>query len=369
MTTSGSSTRAGKAAGAATANAASVKLRCALVAQYHSHGIPARGTSWEYNNLYPTMRRVFSGASFFDFHTPYLEHGRERMGELMLEFVRREKPDLTIVPLFTDQFAPEALQELATLTTTVAYLMDDNWRMDFAEQWVRHFHYFTTPHTWTERLWREKGFSNVIYSPFAYDETTYRVKDLDKIYDVSFVGGFHPYRAWLIKRLRKAGVDVAVWGNAWPDGVVPQDRMIEVFNQSRINLNLTDSVSWDLRYLLSSHWAVRNLRASRKRGEQTKGRNFEIPGCGGFQLSCYSEDLEKHFRISDEVAIYQDADDLVDKVRYYLRHSEEREEIARAGHRRAVSEHTFAHRFRDLVRRIDRDGWKPALRTPGGRSG
>ena len=364
MTTPGSSIRAGDAARAAdeaVEEQAPIGLRCALIAQYHSHGIPARGTSWEYNNLYPTMRRVFERSAFFDFHTPYVEQGRERMSEMMLEFIRREKPDLTIVPLFTDQFVPEALDELATLTTTVAYLMDDNWRMEWAEGWVRHFHYFTTPHTWTERLWREKGFSNVVHSPFAYDETTYRVKNLPKIYDVSFVGGFHPYRAWLIKRLRKAGIQVAVWGNAWPQGVLEQERMIEVFNQSKINLNLTDSVSWDLRYLLSSHWAVRNLRTSRKRGEQTKGRNFEIPGCGGFQLSYYSEDLEKHFRISDEIAIYHDEDDLIDKVRYYLRHEDERETIARAGHERVVSEHTFSRRFLDLVARIDRDGWKPPI--------
>jgi spore maturation protein CgeB len=342
-----------------------IPMSCALVAQYHSHGIPGRGLSWEYNNLYSSMQRVFERAVFFDFDTPYREQGRERMCELLLDFVRRERPELTIVPLFTDEFLPEALDELASYTTTVAYLMDDNWRMDFAEQWVTRFHYFTTPHTWTERRWRERGFGNVILSPFAYDDSTYQKKELEKIYPVSFVGGFHPYRAWLIKRLRTAGIEVAVWGNAWPQGVLPQSRMIEVFNQSKINLNLTDSVSWDLRYLLSSHWAVRNLRASRKRGEQTKGRNFEIPGCGGFQLSYYAEDLEKHFRISDEVAIYHDEDDLLEKVRYYLRHDDEREEIAQAGHARAASEHTFAHRFQDLVRRIDRDGWKPARRSDG----
>ena len=68
---------------------------------------------------------------------------------------------------------------------------------------------------------------------------------------MSFVGQYHPYRAWLIKRLRDSGCQVAVWGWGWKGGRVDFHQMANIFNESRINLNLSNNESWDLRYVLS----------------------------------------------------------------------------------------------------------------------
>lgn len=55
-----------------------------------------------------------------------------------------------------------------------------------------------------------------------------------------------------------------------------------------------------------------------------------------------------------------DVDDLMDKVRYYLRHDEEREAIAWHAYQRSLAEHTFARRLSDLISHVERDptGWK-----------
>jgi spore maturation protein CgeB len=336
-------------------------LSVVLLAVYHAQGQPHRGVSYEVTNFLPTLRSLCERVSFFDFYTAFLERGRERMNEEALALVRRERPDLVIVPLFKEEFLPEVVEEMGSLATTVAYFFDDNWRREYAERWAPRFSYFTTPHTWTERIWRERGLANVIYSPFGFDHRTYVRREVPKDIDVSFVGGFHPWRAWVLKRLRRAGIRVAVWGNAWPNGVLSTRGMVDVFNRSKVNLNLSDSVSWDLRYLVSSHRAVRNLLVSRKRGEQLKGRHFEITGCGGFQLTFYTEDLERHFEISREIAVYHDEEDLVEKVGYFLRNDAEREAVAEAGWRRALRDHTYERRFRELIEEIDRRGWRPPL--------
>ncbi len=111
-----------------------------------------------------------------------------------------------------------------------------------------------------------------------------------------------------------------------------QDEIIAVFGSSRINLNLSAS--------------------SRPGAEQIKGRNFEIPACGGFQLSGYAERLEDFLTIDREIVCYRTPGELVEKVKYYLEHDEERQVIAEAGWARVLRDHTYAERFRTLFKQM-----------------
>jgi spore maturation protein CgeB len=173
-----------------------------------------------------------------------------------------------------------------------------------------------------------------------------------KKYDVSFVGAWHPYREWLIKRLRKAGISVETAGYRWPGGIVAHEQMVALFNQSRINLNLSNSASWDARYLLSSPRGLVNRVRSPKSDEQLKARHFEINGSGGFQLSYYVEGLERHYKIGGEIAVYLDPDDLLKKVKLYLADEALRASIAQAGHQRTLADHTFQKRFERVFTRM-----------------
>jgi spore maturation protein CgeB len=86
--------------------------------------------------------------------------------------------------------------------------------------------------------------------------------------------------------------------------------------------------------------------------EQIKGRNFEVPGCGGFLLTGHADNLDQYYAPSQEVACYRNFDELVRQVRYYLEHEEERTAVASAGYWRTVSEHTYAHRFAEIFRQM-----------------
>ncbi len=200
--------------------------------------------------------------------------------------------------------------------------------------------------------YREIGLPNAIYFPFGCNEQIFRKLDVEKKYDVSFVGCWHPYREWLIERLRKAGISVEVAGYRWPRGEVDQEGMVRLFNESRINLNLSNSASWDARYLASSPRAFVNRLRSKKNIEQMKARMFEVNGCGAFQLTYYVEGLANCYDIDREIGVYADADDLVEKVRFYLDHAELRESIATAGYERTLNEHTFSMRFSNVFHRM-----------------
>ena len=79
-------------------------------------------------------------------------------------------------------------------------------------------------------------------------------------------------------------------------------------------------------------------------------RHFEITAAGGFML-CYDHpELEQDFAVGEECVVFNSEADLLEKIRHYLSHPEERVAIALAGQRRTLSEHLYSHRLEKLVR-------------------
>jgi hypothetical protein len=79
--------------------------------------------------------------------------------------------------------------------------------------------------------------------------------------------------------------------------------------------------------------------------DQIKGRNFEVPGCGGFLLTGLAADLGTYYAIENEVSCFTSMKDLIEKVHYYVRHEDQRSRIASAGYQRTLREHTYVHRY------------------------
>jgi spore maturation protein CgeB len=194
---------------------------------------------------------------------------------------------------------------------------------------------------------------------------------LPRDYDVTFVGKAHGNRSQVIRKLQEAGIKVHVWGSGWESGRLSQEEMIRVFNESRIYLNLSNastplysrSPSLVQRYvkrffstlrdsLFKTAVSARGDNENQHYPEQIKGRNFEVPGCGGFLLTGKAENLEAYYEIDEEVACFDDMDDLIKKVKYYLRDEQLRETIAAKGYRRTLDEHTYVHRFTQIFQRL-----------------
>jgi len=331
-------------------------MKIIMVSMMHDYGIKERDFSYDYYNMYDTLKKMTGvNVIFFDYMETLNEAGRGEMNIRLLALIEKEKPDLTTFSLYTDQLLPETLDKARSFTKTLCYFWDDQWRIQFALQWAPHFDYLTTPDYDGIRKWKSRGFNKVIYSPFGSNPNKWKRLDVPKKYDVSFVGMKHSYREWILRKLEKAGISVHTVGAGWPSGFVSYDEIINIFNQSRINLNLSNSISYDLRYAFSSLRAVRDvansLRASGdvKNREQIKGRHFEIPGCGGFQLSFYVEGLEHCYDIGQEIAVYSDTDDLIEKINYYLKYEDDRERIAAAGYQRTLRDHTYEKRVKDIL--------------------
>jgi spore maturation protein CgeB len=153
---------------------------------------------------------------------------------------------------------------------------------------------------------------------------------------VSFVGSAYGNRRHWIEQLARRGIHVDCFGYGWPKGPVAAADIPRIVRESAISLNFGDS---------GLH--LRGLRFIRSR--QIKARVFEVPGAGGFLLTQAADGLEQFYDSGNEIAVFDDADQLADRIRYYLEHPDERDRIALGGHARTVRMHTYTRRFQDLL--------------------
>lgn len=335
----------------------------------YDYGDPIRGICHEYVNIYETLKRMpWIKTELFAYDEVLRSEGRIRMNQKLLKTVQEYRPDICFFVLFTDEIEKTTLRFIAerTVSKTVNWFTDDHWRFDlYSKYWAPLFHWVVTTDARSLDKYHNIGYNNAILSQWGFNQYVSIPESGDYRHEVSFIGQVHSSRQLLINRLSAQGIHVECWGKGWNNGRIENDTMREKFVQSKINLNFTASSNavnvkrlakilfqrrcddtYHLRSPLQSFNEIRSLLFERR--QQIKGRNFEIPGCGGFLLTEYAEDIERYFIPDKEVVIYHSIEELVEKIEYYLHHDEEREMIRKAGQQRTLKEHTYEQRFKNI---------------------
>lgn len=287
--------------------------------------------------------------------TFYYDDFLDKRDTLQVELLAKaeaSEPDLIYFILFGDQFEIETLRKLGEKSKTINWFGDDQWRFEsFTKKYAPYFSYCITTDPFSVSKYLAIG-CNVILSQWAALSDEMLPEPTSYELDVSFVGGFHSVRKWFVDELGSAGIRVHTFGHGWPNGAVSLNEMLRIFTTSKINLNLSNSVNFDLRYL--THGLKNPITAlrSQKSLSQMKARNFEIPYSGGFQLAEYVPFLESYLDIGREVICYRDTEDAIRWIRYFLANEPEREHIRKAGHLRARKEHSYFNRHQKIFEQI-----------------
>lgn len=242
---------------------------------------------------------------------------------------------------------PEAAAKMALKRDipVIQWDCDSSWRFG---HWIQprkeRVSHFVTTHSATVE-WYQRFGMNVIKSQWG-GSPYYHPKGSNLEYDVTFVGQKHGrmpdgrfFRSEIIDAIMGADINIDIFGNYWEGyenwhGYLTNFHdMISVFDASKICLNI------------SNPWHHGTM-------PQIKGRHFEIPQIGRLQICTPADDLESYFDDGEEIVIARNTAELIDKLRYYLEHDDEREAIALAGRDRMLAEHQWHHRFEHIFKEV-----------------
>ncbi len=320
----------------------------------YDYGIPERGLSNDKRYIGDPFEKLVGKVDYL-----YFDEFFGRLGELQcraLSIAESGNYDLIFFLQFRNEFTHDTLDKIRKRTTTVAWFGDDQWRFeDYTQHYAPHFTFSCTTDPWSVAKYKALGITPIL-TQWAGATLTDNVGPLSESekyeYEISFIGQENPFRAWFVRQLGQKGIPVECFGPGWPNGRISCERMEQVFRKSRINLNVSNSVSCDYRFVFGGLRNFRNFVRSPKRVEQPKGRNFEIPLAGGFQLSNYYPGLETYFRIGEEIQVYSSVEDCIKQIEWYRDCESRRKQIEINGYRRAAGEHTFYHRFAAVLQHI-----------------
>ena len=323
---------------------------------------------------------------------------REELQEALLRYIaaaHAARPVELFFSYFWSEIAePATIDRIRELgITTVNWYCNGSYQFDLVAQLAPHYDWCLVPEKFRLAGYRAAG-ARPLYCQEAANPAVYHPFDVEREFDVTFVGQAYGERPAYVRHLLDSGIDVRVWGYGWErfvpgagekaamsplekagrmgrklltaegrteaarrfrtflrgggspvvelpaeiaGGVLSDEEMIRMYSRSKINLGFS---------------TCGDTHAGGERIVQVRLRDFEVPMSGGFYMVEYMEELEEFFAIGKEVVCYEGPEDLAEKIRYYLSHDAEREAIRRAGHERCLRDHTWQRRFEAAFREM-----------------
>lgn len=323
----------------------------------------AGGFGSAYKSIYLPLTK-FSEAIFVPVEKVAVAPSQERA---LLDICEKEKPD--VLWCWTDPSLEEKALRAVTAKTkisTVGIFGDDD--SGFFNCWNRFagsvFDWEITfyPHAveWHKELGGNVIGTHVPANPDIFKPNNSIKRDIL----VSFVGNCSPQRKQFFGRLNKElvrdGIEVRCFGNGWTGGMLPLEKMVETFERSKVNLNMAGVPLHSWRNLKSlARLFLKKTRANGKSKIVLDIRNFkgnlitfrslllpicrerlfEIIATRSFVLTSPASYFPGFFTEGKEIVHYKNIKDLASKIRYYLRHENERESIAAAAYEKFLAKY------------------------------
>ncbi|MBU2573290.1 MAG: glycosyltransferase [Elusimicrobia bacterium] len=281
---------------------------------------------------------------------------RERMNKELLLAVERFRPDVLFV-LMGDSITPETLRQVRQMgVVTVNWFHDSVLapiRRPFVEEVSPFYDYFFMIDSEAVLKHVKIGARQVCTLPLGCAPSCHRrvalTEDEKKEYgsEVSFVGTVKFGRAEVLKSL--SGLGLGIWGY-WLEKIPELEgcyRRRHVFGEEAVKVYNASKVVVDIHEKYASGEEYFNVTP----------RVFEVPASGALLLVNENPLLAGLYKPGEEIVCYKDAADLREKVKYYLARPAEREAIAGKGRRRALRDHTYEQRLKEILSVVE--GEKP----------
>lgn len=312
-------------------------MKILFVCGEHNYGDPRRGAGYEFGNMLPALRTLGHEVLFFESWDKNAYRSYADLNQQLLDKVVDLRPDVVFFVFMNYEIWIETLDTIRGCCNAfvVDWAPDDSWKFRESSRFLLpHVDLHCTTYPETAVAANAAGLGRVIVTQWAANAADLMPPKpaRDCSIPVSFVGTAYGNRRRWIAGLKRRGIDVACFGQGWQSGPLTDERVKEVIRDSAISLNFADS-----------GLVFEGGRIGRSR--QIKARTFEVPGLGGFLMTEDADRLAEFYRPDRELVLFRDLDSLVERIRYFLEHPEERDTIAQAGYERTRAEHTYEKRL------------------------
>lgn len=240
------------------------------------------------------------------------------------------------------------------------WLTDDPYYTDIMVHVVRYYDYVFTLELNCVGYYQSHGCSQVYYLPFgAYPgHFTPSKTSNGKWREVCFVGSAFWNRVHFLESTMPTlmSYDTLISGIWWDRAThyakyahkmdlgnwMGPYETAEMYNATKIVINLHRAHDDE----------TMNSNSARIEGASPNPRTFEIMSCATLQLTDERSDLARFYTPGVEIETYHSQEEMLQKIRHYLKHEDQRREIALRGFARTLREHTYEHRLNQLLATI-----------------
>jgi len=260
---------------------------------------------------------------------------------ITIEQIKKYKPDVFFIGSmfnFFGDFLEKIRPHCGALTAWTSCVIPDN--ISFSQ-----FSLVITSLPKLVSRFREidKVKSELVFPAFdakIYDKLKHKIT---KNIPFSFVGGIsgnHQSRIESLTQLTKT-TPLELYGYGYPKR--RKYEFIKQFLKPQPLISRYRGEAWGLEmYLLLGNSKITfNSHIDMADDKAANMRLFEATGMGSLLLTDNKSNLNELFEAGKEVIAYDNVQDAVEKVNYYLNHTEEREKIAKAGQERTFKEYSF----------------------------
>ena len=266
----------------------------------------------------------------------------DNINRRLLEEVERFKPNYLIATV-AENIYPETILKIRSKGVICAYWFTDlftHWRI-IERIAPAYTIFFSSDSAILEKL-KELNFNNCFYLPEAVDLNSKNpaFENRKSLYDTVFIGSYDPnvwqHRERFLKAIKGSGLKV--WGpETWKktslkdnyQGQARGEQMFDIYRAAKIALE----IPWD-----------------DKVSQAVGSRPFEVMSAGSC-LFMYDvrKDMTKTFIPNKEYVPFLNEKELKEKIDFYLKNEERRENIARAAYKTIVSNHTYKKRMEQII--------------------
>ncbi|MBU4305400.1 MAG: glycosyltransferase [Candidatus Omnitrophica bacterium] len=283
----------------------------------------------------------------------------KRINQQLITLVKKAKPDICLVS-GGYRILPATVEKIKRLKIkTVLWTSDVPRHLPSLESFGCAYDFVFCGGTEAIEMLAKAGINNARWLPFGCDKELHKPVDVSKTEqayygaDVVFIGSLgvreYSFRVKILEAISE--YDLKVWG--------PGAEEIECSSALKKHIRgpgMTPQ-GWCKAYSLAKIGLCMHFRDPEGKVPcyQASPRVFEILACKCFLLVDKQPDVLSLFEDGKHLVVFEDADDLRRKIKYYLEHAQERITISEAGYALVHEQHTYTQRIRKLLEIIRGD--------------